>query len=301
MKIQGTYTAIVTPFQKGSIDKKALERLIDNQIQNHIEGIVPVGTTGESPTLSYDEHIEVIRWSKEVAGERIKVFAGTGSNSTAEAIHLTKEAEKIGVDGILLVSPYYNRPSQEGLFRHFSSIASSTALPILLYNIPSRCGVDISVETVVRLVEKNSNIVGIKEAGGSVDRVSQLEQVVPEEFSILSGDDSLTLPFLSVGAVGVISVASNLFPKAVGALVRLFLSGKSAEARLLHHALYPLFRDLMIETNPVPVKTALAMEGWIESEIRLPLAPLQPQNQAKLEATLKRTKEKLSNLEYLLA
>ncbi|QSR89522.1 4-hydroxy-tetrahydrodipicolinate synthase [Methylacidiphilum caldifontis] len=301
MKIQGTYTAIVTPFQKGSIDKKALERLIDNQIQNHIEGIVPVGTTGESPTLSYDEHIEVIRWSKEVAGERIKVFAGTGSNSTAEAIHLTKEAEKIGVDGILLVSPYYNRPSQEGLFRHFSSIASSTALPILLYNIPSRCGVDISVETVVRLVEKNSNIVGIKEAGGSVDRVSQLEQVLPEEFSILSGDDSLTLPFLSVGAVGVISVASNLFPKAVGALVRLFLSGKSAEARLLHHALYPLFRDLMIETNPVPVKTALAMEGWIESEIRLPLAPLQPQNQAKLEATLKRTKEKLSNLEYLLA
>ncbi|ACD83978.1 4-hydroxy-tetrahydrodipicolinate synthase [Candidatus Methylacidiphilum infernorum] len=301
MKIQGTYTAIITPFQKGKIDKKALERLVENQVENHIDGVVPVGTTGESPTLSHDEHIEVIRWTKEIAGKRIKVIAGTGSNSTAEAIHLTREAEKIGVDGVLLVSPYYNRPSQEGLFRHFSAIASSTSLPIILYNIPSRCGVDISVETVARLAEKNRNIVGIKEASGSVDRVSQLGQVLPEEFSILSGDDSLTLPFLSVGAVGVISVASNLFPKAVGALVRLFFSGKSDQACHLHRLLYPLFRDLMIETNPVPIKTALAMEGWAEFEIRLPLAPLQPQNQAKLEATIKRTKEKLASFQHLLA
>ncbi|KIE58046.1 dihydrodipicolinate synthase [Methylacidiphilum kamchatkense Kam1] len=301
MKIQGTYTAIITPFQNGQIDRKALERLLEYQIENRIDGIVPVGTTGESPTLSYEEHIEMIRLSAEIVEKRLKIFAGTGSNSTAEAIHLTKEAEKIGVDGVLLVSPYYNRPSQEGLFRHFSAIATSTSLPILLYNIPSRCGVDIAVDTVKRLVEKNKNIVGIKEAGGNVDRVSQLVQELAGDFSILSGDDALTLPFLSVGAVGVISVASNLFPKPVAALVRLFLEGKPFEARQLHQTLYPLFRDLMIETNPVPVKTALAMEGLTDLEFRLPLAPLQPQNLEKLKTTLLRTKEKLAKVEHLWA
>ncbi|TFE69055.1 4-hydroxy-tetrahydrodipicolinate synthase [Methylacidiphilum sp. Yel] len=301
MKIQGTYTAIITPFHNGQIDRKALERLLEFQVENRVDGIVPVGTTGESPTLSYEEHIELIRWSAEIVDKRIKIFAGTGSNSTAEAIHLTKEAEKIGVDGVLLVSPYYNRPSQEGLFRHFSAIATSTSLPILLYNIPSRCGVDIAVDTVKRLVEKNKNIVGIKEAGGNVDRVSQLVEGLAGDFSILSGDDALTLPFLSVGAVGVISVASNLFPRPVAALVRLFLEGKPFEARQLHQSLYPLFRDLMIETNPVPVKTALAMEGLTDLEFRLPLAPLQPQNLEKLKTTLLRTKEKLAKVEHLWA
>ncbi|CAI9084807.1 4-hydroxy-tetrahydrodipicolinate synthase [Candidatus Methylacidiphilum fumarolicum] len=301
MKIQGTYTAIISPFHNGQIDRKALERLLEHQIENRIDGIVPVGTTGESPTLSYEEHIELVRLTAEIVEKRIKIFAGTGSNSTAEAIHLTKEAEKIGVDGVLLVSPYYNRPSQEGLFRHFSAIAASTSLPILLYNIPSRCGVDIAVDTVKRLVEKNKNIVGIKEAGGSVDRVSQLVEALPGEFSILSGDDALTLPFLSVGAVGVVSVASNLFPRPVSALVRLYLEGKPFEARQLHQTLYPLFRDLMIETNPVPVKTALAMEGLTDLELRLPLAPLQPQNLEKLKTTLSRTKEKLAKVEHLWA
>ena len=222
----GTYTALVTPFRNDEIDVPALERLIETQIAGGITGIVPVGTTGESPTLSCGERHQVIELAVKVARNRCLVIAGTGSNSTRDAILHTKEAEEIGVDGALLVAPYYNKPSQEGLFRHFAAIAEATSLGLVLYNIPGRCGVDIAADTVVRLAQHCPNIVAIKEASGSVDRVSELVRRLPEGFTVLSGDDSLTLPFLSVGAAGVVSVASNLFPAEISRLVRLFLDGK---------------------------------------------------------------------------
>src|SRR5579871_6007344 len=205
----GTYTAIVTPFKGGRVDEAALERLVKAQIKGGVDGIVPVGTTGESPTLSYDEHVEVIALAVKHAAGKIKVIAGTGGNSTSEAIYLTQHAEKAGADGSLQVAPYYNKPTQEGLFQHFHAVSRATKLPIVLYSIPSRCGVEISVETVDRLVHDSVNIVGIKESGGNSDRVSQLRAAMGVNFTILSGDDSLTLPFMAVGAQGVISVASN--------------------------------------------------------------------------------------------
>jgi 4-hydroxy-tetrahydrodipicolinate synthase len=284
--ITGTYTAIVTPFRNGQIDESALERLIRQQIKGGVNGIVPVGTTGESPTLDYEEHIRVIELSVKFARKQIQVIAGSGANATKEAIYLTQAAEKAGADGSLQVAPYYNKPSQDGLYQHFRAIAGSTRLPIILYSIPGRCGVEISVDTVRRLAQDCPNVVGIKEAGGSADRVSQLRLATGPRFSILSGDDSLTLPFMAVGACGVISVASNVTPRAVVRMVEAFRSGKAAEALRLHLGLYPLFKDLFIETNPVPVKAALAMMGCIQEEYRLPLAPLNAKNREILEATL---------------
>lgn len=284
--IRGTYTALVTPFRNGKFDEEAFEQLIENQIQGGVDGIVPVGTTGESPTLDHAEHIRVIEVAVKIAKGRIKVMAGTGSNATSEAISLTLEAEKVGADTALLVAPYYNKPSQEGLFLHFKAIADETKLPLVLYSIPGRCGIEIAVETVVRLAEARANIVSIKEAGGSVERVSQLRAVLPDEFTIMSGDDSLTLPFLSVGAVGVISVASNLIPAEVSHLVKAFQAGKPDIAQKLHRKFYPLFKDLFIESNPVPTKTALAMLGRMSAEVRLPLCDMTTANVAKLKKTL---------------
>jgi len=283
----GTYTAIVTPFKNGQLDVPALEHLIKAQIKGGVDGIVPVGTTGESPTVSYDEHIEIIRLSVKFAAGRIKVLAGTGGNSTTEAIYLTKEAEKAGADGSLQVAPYYNKPTQEGLFQHFHAIARATKLPVVLYSIPGRCGVEIAVDTVDRLAHDSVNIVGIKEAGGNPDRVSQLRATLGEKFTILSGDDSLTLPFMAVGAQGVISVASNVIPREVAHMVRAFTLGKAAVALKLHHKFYPLFKDLFLETNPVPVKAALAMLGAIKEEYRLPLVAMAAANREKLLKTLK--------------
>jgi 4-hydroxy-tetrahydrodipicolinate synthase len=283
----GTYTAIVTPFKNGNIDEAALERLIRMQIKAGVDGIVPVGTTGESPTVDYEEHIHIIAMAVKFAAGRIKVLAGTGANSTKEAICLTEAAEKAGVDGSLQVAPYYNKPTQEGLFQHFRAIARATRLPIVLYSIPSRCGVEIAVETVSRLARDCANIVGIKEAGGSADRVSQLRAALGSKFEILSGDDSLTLPFMAVGAQGVISVASNVIPREVAQMVKAFAGGKPGVALRLHARLYPLFKDLFIETNPVPVKAALAMMGLIEEEYRLPLVPMGAANREKLRKTLK--------------
>jgi 4-hydroxy-tetrahydrodipicolinate synthase len=283
----GTYTAIVTPFRNGEVDETALSRLVRAQIQAGVDGIVPVGTTGESPTLDYEEHIEVIATSVKVAAGRIKVLAGTGANSTEEAIYLTREAERVGADGSLQVAPYYNKPSQEGLFQHFKAVARRTRLPIVLYSIPGRCGVEIGVETVARLAKACRNIIGIKEAGGNTDRVSQLRQVVDPKFVILSGDDSLTLPFMSVGAQGVISVASNVIPRPVARMVSAFAAGRAGEAQRLHAQYYPLFKDLFIETNPAPVKAALAMLGRIENELRLPLVPISSASAQRLRATLK--------------
>jgi 4-hydroxy-tetrahydrodipicolinate synthase len=283
---RGTFTALVTPFRGGALDLDALAKLVESQVSAGITGVVAVGTTGESPTLSHDERLNVIRKCVEVARDRCAVLAGTGSYSTRDAIEATKQAESLGVNGLLIVAPYYNKPSQEGLFLHFKSIAQVTSLPILLYNIPGRCGVDIGVETVVRLAESCRNIVSIKEASGSVDRVSELRSRLPDSFTVLSGDDSLTLPFLSVGAAGVVSVASNLLPAEVSALVAAYQQGDVASAESWHRRLYPLFKDLFIEPNPVPIKTALAWRGLISAEVRLPLCSMTPANQERLRKTL---------------
>jgi len=283
---RGTYTAIVTPFKDGKIDEDAYRQLIEMQVRAGVDGIVPVGTTGEASTLSYEEHLHVIELTVKFVRKRVKVIAGTGANSTSEAIYLTKEAEKLGVDGSLQVAPYYNKPTQEGLFQHFREIASNTKLPIMLYSIPSRCGVEIAVDTVCRLARECKNIVSIKEAGGNADRVSLMRTLLDRRFTILSGDDSLTLPFMAVGAEGVVSVASNIIPKEVVKMVRAFLKNDAAGARKIHLKYYPLFKDLFIETNPIPVKAALAMMGLIKEEYRLPLVPMQPANREKLQRTL---------------
>jgi 4-hydroxy-tetrahydrodipicolinate synthase len=283
----GTYTAIATPFKDGKIDEAAFEKLIKAQIRGGVDGIVPVGTTGESPTVTYEEHIRIIELSVKFAGGKTKVLAGTGGNSTNEAIYLTKAAEELGADGSLQVAPYYNKPTQEGLFQHFHAVARATKLPIILYSVPSRCGVEIGVETVNRLAHDSVNIVGIKEAGGNADRVSQLRAALGSKFTILSGDDSLTLPFMAVGAHGVVSVASNIIPREVSHLVKAFAMGKIDVAQKLHHKYYPIFKDLFIETNPIPVKAALAMMGLIEEEYRLPLVPMSSKNRETLRATLK--------------
>src|SRR6476660_5972423 len=266
---RGTFTALVTPFRDGGIDVSAFEQLIETQIAAGITGIVAIGTTGESPTLSHEEREQVIGVAVAKANKRCLVLAGTGSNSTQHAIADTKLAEKLGVDAALLVGPYYNKPSQEGLFRHFKAIADATSLPIMLYNIPGRCGVDIMPETVTRLAKECRNIVSIKEASGSVERVGELRRRLPDAFTVLSGDDSLTLPFMAVGAAGVVSVASNLFPSEVCAIVRACESGDLKSAEKLHRKLLPLFKDLFIEPNPVPVKTAFGWRGAMSGEVRL--------------------------------
>ena len=283
---RGTFTALVTPFLNGGVDDSAFNKLLETQIAAGISGVVAIGTTGESPTLSHDEREQVIRLSVATANKRCLVLAGTGSNATQHAIADTKLAEKLGVDGALLVAPYYNKPSQEGLFRHFKAIAGATSLPIMLYNIPGRCSVDILPETVVRLAKECRNVVSIKEASGSVERVSDLRRRLPESFTILSGDDSLTLPFMAVGAAGVVSVASNLFPSEVCALVRTCESGDLKSAAKLHWKLLPLFKDLFIEPNPVPVKTALGWRGAMSGEVRLPLCEMSKANQDRLRKTL---------------
>jgi 4-hydroxy-tetrahydrodipicolinate synthase len=282
---RGTFTALVTPFRNGGIDFDALAGLVESQIKAGISGIIAVGTTGESPTLSHDERLDVIRKCVEVANGRCTVLAGTGSYSTRDTVEATKQAESLGVNGALVVAPYYNKPSQEGLYQHFKTIADATSLPIMLYNIPGRCGVDIVASTVARLASCR-NIVSIKEAGGSVDRVSELRGQLPDSFTILSGDDSLTLPFMSVGAVGVVSVVSNLLPAEVVALVNAFMSGDAGVAEKLHRRLFPLFKDMFIEPNPVPIKTALSWKGLLSPEVRLPLCPMSQANEDRLRKTL---------------
>jgi 4-hydroxy-tetrahydrodipicolinate synthase len=282
----GTYTALITPFRNGKVDYDGFRKLIEAQIAGGVDGIVPVGTTGESPTLSHEEHRDVIKAAVEIAAGRIKVVGGTGSNSTEEAIDLTQDAEKAGADGALIVAPYYNKPSPEGLYRHFRAIAQATKLPITLYSIPGRCGIEISVPVVARLAKDCPNIVAIKEAGGSVERVSQLRQAVPDTFEIISGDDSLTVPFISVGAVGVISVASNVAPGPVSELVRAARDGQMARAEQLHRRLYPLFKNLFIESNPAPAKYALSLTMNLSPELRLPLVEMSEENRQLVRGTL---------------
>ena len=283
----GTYTALVTPFREDRVDATAYARLIDEQIAAGVDGVVAVGTTGESPTLDHDEHLEVIRLAVEAAGGRCKVIAGTGSNCTREAVEMTREAEAIKADAALLVAPYYNKPSQEGLYRHFRAIAEATQLPVILYSVPGRSVVEIGVETTRRLAADCANVIAIKEAGGSVDRISQLRAALPANFTILSGDDALTLPYLAAGASGVISVTSNVIPGEVARMVGAYRHGKLDAAQALHHRFYPLHKDLFIEPNPVPVKMALALtRDWLLPDVRLPLCEMSAVGLQQLRHTL---------------
>jgi 4-hydroxy-tetrahydrodipicolinate synthase len=287
MSFSGTYTALITPFRDGAIDVPAFQSLIERQIAGGVDGIVPVGTTGESPTLDMEEHIEVIRLAVEFAAGRCEVVAGSGANATAEAIELTQAAEKHGATGSLQVCPYYNKPSQEGVYQHYKAIANATSLPIMLYSVPGRSSIEISPETTARLAADCPNITAIKEAGGSVDRVNQLIQAVPANFAVLCGDDALTLPFIACGATGLVSVASNLVPDVMARLVRACLNGSFDEALVLQKNFYPLMRGLMsLDVNPVPIKSAIALQGHCTSEFRLPLVPLTSDASEKLRALL---------------
>jgi 4-hydroxy-tetrahydrodipicolinate synthase len=273
--LTGAITALVTPFKHGQVAYDDLARFVDFQIKGGIDGLAPVGTTGESPTVSNEEHLDVIRATIAAARGRVPVLAGTGSNSTKEAIELTRLAHEAGADAMLVVAPYYNKPSQEGIFRHYSALAETTDRPIVLYSIPGRCGVEIGVPVIERLRTKYAHVRYIKESGGTVDRVDQIKQALGRDITVISGDDSLTLPFMAAGAEGVISVASNLVPREIVKLVKLALANDYAGATKLHRKLHPLFKALFIEPNPVPVKTALARAGIISSaDVRLPLCEM---------------------------
>ncbi len=282
---RGAITALVTPFKPNfDVDFDAYGRLVDFQIDQGIDGIVPCGCTGEAATLSHEEQAECIRFVVKRVGGRVPVIAGTGSNSTREALALTRIAKEAGADAALLITPYYNKPTPEGQIAHYTTIADAVDIPIVLYNVPSRTGTNMLPETVATLA-KHKNIVAIKEAGGSVDQVSQIRKL--SGITVLSGDDSLTLPMMAVGATGVISVASNVVPGKVAALCRAFEKGDITEAQRIHYELMPLFKGLFLETNPMPVKAALAKMGLIQNVLRLPLTPMRAEPYAKLEAILK--------------
>ena len=287
----GSHTAIVTPFRNGAIDEESLHKLVDFQFENGITGVVPCGTTGESPTLDHDEHTRVVELTAQFAKGRGLVMAGTGSNSTREAVELTKAAQDAGATAILQVAPYYNKPTPEGLLEHFKQVAQATTLPIMLYSIPGRCGIEIGMETLIRLVEACPNIRAIKEAGGNPERVSQMKQLLPNTFEVLSGDDSLTLPFMVVGAVGIVSVAGNLIPGPLSKMVSLALEGNWPEAQDIHHRYYPLFSAfLKLSTNPIPIKTAMGLAGMIDPELRLPMYPMADSAKAELADILRKLK-----------
>ena len=284
MRFEGSLVALATPFKNGKVDEKTLRELVHFHLKNGTDGIVPVGTTGESPTLSFKEHERVIEVVVETVAGKIPVIAGTGSNSTDEAIELTLFAKKIGADGALMVTPYYNRPTQEGLYRHYEKVAKAVDIPIVLYNVPSRTGVAISPETVARL-SKIEHIVAIKEATGSMDQTSHILSLC--DITVLSGDDSLTIPLMALGARGVISVIANILPKDTAEMTHAFLKGNHVRAKELHFKMFPLCRALFVETNPIPVKRAMKLLGLSSDEIRLPLCPMQPSNEKILLEALK--------------
>ncbi len=285
---KGSLVALITPFKEGNIDRESLKRLIDFHVENGTDAIVVAGTTGESATLTFSEHEELINLAVEYADKRIPIVAGTGANATHEAIALTKAAEKAGADGSLQIVPYYNKPTQEGIYQHFKAIAEETNIPLILYNIPSRTGVDMLPETFARLYADFPNVIGIKEATGNVTRVSEIISLTNPDVIILSGDDALTIPMISVGAKGVISVANNLIPKDIAEMCRLALEGNFKEARKIHDKYWNLFKVLFIETNPIPVKTAAYLMKLIDDlELRLPLYYMKPENEEKLKNVLK--------------
>ena len=284
----GTFTALVTPFRNGEVDVEALEGMVEFQIQHGVSGLVPCGTTGETPAMSEAEDRVVVETVVRITNGRVPVIAGTGSNSTDMAIKYTKMAQEVGADGSLQVAPYYNKPTQEGLYRHFAAIAESTKLPLVLYNIPGRTGVTISAETMARLAEI-PNIVGVKDSTLSMNMISDVIRLCGEEFDVLSGDDPMTLPLVALGGRGVISVASNVAPGAVSDMVRAVLEGDWERGRELHYELLPLFRALFVETNPIPVKTAASLLGLCSDEMRLPLVPMEGENLRALQETLDRS------------
>jgi 4-hydroxy-tetrahydrodipicolinate synthase len=282
---RGVITALVTPFKNGQVDEQALRDLIEFQIAGGVDGLVPCGTTGESPTLSHDEHDRVIEITIDAAKKRVPVIAGTGSNSTAEALRLTKHAYEAGADGALVACPYYNKPTQEGLHQHFQLIAQNVPIPIIPYNIPGRTGVNMSPELIARL-SKISNIVGVKEASGSLKQMNDVIDLCDPDFDVLSGDDGLTIPLMAIGGRGVISVASNIVPVDMSAMIDAMAEGDIKKARTLHQKMSFLFDILFVETNPIPVKAALAMMGRIEYEYRLPLCKMAAANYDKLRKVM---------------
>ncbi len=283
---KGSMVAIVTPFRNGKIDEKALGDLIEFHIKSGTDVIVPCGTTGESATLSHEEHHRVVDFAVRAVNKRVPVIAGAGSNSTSETLELTKYAKKASADGVLLITPYYNKPTQEGLYQHFKTITDSVDIPIILYNVPGRTSVNMLPATVARLREKK-NIVGIKEATGDMKQVSEIIRLCGRDFDVISGDDFTTLPLLCLGGVGAISVTANIAPGDCAALFDAFFAGKLDEALKLHYKLEPLHGPMFIETNPIPVKTSLALMGRITEEFRLPLCPMADTNKEKLKKALK--------------
>ncbi|HYS15915.1 MAG TPA: 4-hydroxy-tetrahydrodipicolinate synthase [Candidatus Binatia bacterium] len=284
---QGSFVAMVTPFRNGKVDEAKLRELVEFHVSNGTDGLIPCGTTGESPTLSHDEHHRVVELVIEAARGRIRVVAGTGSYSTADAIEMTKHAERAGAAGALVVNPYYNKPTQEGLYRHFRAVAESVAIPILLYNIQSRTAINVETDTMARLARDVKNIAGVKEASGSLDQMSQVIAACGPDFSVLSGDDNITLPLLAIGGSGVVSVIANLVPRETADLVHAALDGDWKRARDLHYRLFPLARAAFLETNPIPIKEAMAMAGMLEPEFRLPMCRMSDANRDKLRAILK--------------
>ena len=284
---QGSFVALVTPFRNGKLDEAKVRELVELHASHGTDGIVPCGTTGESPTLSHDEHKRLIEVVIEAARGRLKVVAGTGSNSTAEAIDLTRHAARAGAAGALVVNPYYNKPTQEGLYRHFRAVAEATALPIVVYNIQGRTAVNIETDTMARLVRDCPTIVGVKEASGSLDQMSQVIAACGPDFAVLSGDDNLTLPLLAIGGHGVVSVIANILPRETAEMVHAALDGDWKRARDLHYRLFPLARAAFLETNPIPIKEAMAMAGMIEPEFRLPMCRMSDANRERLRAVLK--------------
>ncbi len=284
---KGSIVAIVTPFKNGKVDEQKLSDLIEFQIKNSTSGIVPCGTTGESATLSFEEHDRVIEVTIEQVKKRVPVIAGTGSNSTEEAIMLTRHAAKAGADASLQVSPYYNRPTQKGLYEHFKAIADSVNIPIILYNIASRTGVNIEPETIARLASDCRNIVAVKEASGSLDQMSRIKSLCEAKFELISGDDSLTLPILSIGGTGIISVVANIVPKDVADLVSEFEKGNLKKAQEIHYKLLPLIRAVFLETNPIPIKTAMGLLGMCDPQLRLPMCAMLPEKLEKLKKAMK--------------
>lgn len=283
---EGVLTALVTPFRDGAIDEKALEELVELQVDAGVDGIVPCGSTGEAATLSHAEHRRVVEVVVAAARGRVAILAGTGSNSTTEAIALTRHAKEAGADGALLISPYYNKPTQPGIFAHYRAVAQATAFPLVVYNIPGRTASNILPETMARLAEIEQ-VVGVKEASGDLTQVSRVILRCPPEFRVLAGDDALTLPLLSIGGHGVISTVANVAPVDVVEMVRAFRTGDLASARTIHNRLLPLIDALFCETNPIPVKAALAMRGLIRDELRLPLLPLSDEYRERVQGLLK--------------
>lgn len=282
----GCLVAMITPFRDGQIDEPGLRRLVEFHLQNGTDGLVPCGTTGESVSMTEEEQLRVIEIVVETVNGKIPVVAGTGTNSTAKTVKMTKEAQKIGADAALLVTPYYNKPTQNGLFLHFEAVAKATELPLVLYNVPGRTSVNLLPETVARLA-KIQTIVGIKEASGNMDQVSQIIESCRPDFAVLSGDDSLTLPLLALGGTGVISVVGNIAPAAMAEMVRAYREGNVARARELHYQLFDLCRAMFYETNPIPVKTAAGFLGLCSAEMRLPMCEMGEANRAKLESVLR--------------